>query len=239
MKVLIQCAASKSDRAGTLRTTSGEQVVFVADPGRCSSVRAGVRCAKPDDSSGVNGATWRDVLMRYNAQPDNPYGLLRAADLYAPTEHEFRNLYRELADAFGWGNVFVLSAGWGLIRADFRTPDYNITFSTQAKKDKPWGWRNTKESRRSWLDFNHLQDAPINQDEPIHFFGGKDYRPLFYALVTTLPGKKIVYYKGNVERRHGFEYAEYKGPEKNRTWHYRAAKDFLAQRASVRNEVSE
>ena len=238
MKVLIQCAASKTHCAGTLKTTSGEQVRFVADPGRCASVHAGERCARPDNSSGEKGATWRDVLKRYNAQPDNPDGLLRAADLYAPTEHEFRNLYHELADAFGWDNVFVLSAGWGLIRASFRTPKYDITFSTQAKKDKPCVWRNTKDSQRVWLDFNHLQDAPINQDEPIHFFGGKDYRPLFYALVTTLPGKKIVHYKGSVERRDGFEYAEYKGPEKNRTWHYRAAKEFLAEQASAVNPVA-
>ncbi len=225
MKVLIQCAASKSDGAGTLRTTSGERVVFVADPGRCAPVTSSVRYARPDDTSGENGTTWRDVLKRYNERPDNPHGLLRAGDLYAPTENEFRNLYRELADRFGWDNVFILSAGWGLIRAPFLTPDYNITFSTQARKAKPWVWRNPK---GVWLDFNHLRDAQIGIDEPIHLFGGNDYRPLFYTLVTTLPGKKIVHYKGNVERRDGFEYAEYKGSEKNRTWHYRAAKEFLA-----------
>lgn len=225
MKVLIQCAASKSDGAGTLRTTSGERVVFVADPGGCASVALSVRYARPDDSSGEDGTTWRDVLKRYNEHPDNPHGLLRAADLYAPTENEFRNLYRELSDRFGWDNVFILSAGWGLIRAPFLTPDYNITFSKEAKKAKPWAWRNREDV---WLDFNHLRDVQIGIDEPIHLFGGSDYRKLFYTLVTTLPGKKIVHYKGNVERRNGFEYAEYKGPEKNRTWHYRAAKEFLA-----------
>src|SRR5262249_16040670 len=159
-------------------------------------------------------------------------------DLYAPTEHEFRNLYRDLADAFGWDNVFVLSAGWGLIRASFWTPDYNITFSTQAKKDRPWVWRNTNDRHRVWLDFTHLKDAQVSQDEPIHFFAGKNYRPLYYALMTTLPGKKIVHYKGNLERRDGFQYAEYEGPEKNRTWHYRAAKEFLAQRASTLNPMA-
>jgi hypothetical protein len=239
MKVIIQCAASKSERAGTLRTASGEQLLFVADPARCAAVHAEVRCARPDDASGEKGVTWRDVLKSYNAQPDNPYGLLRAADLYAPTEYEFRNLYRELADALGWDNVLVLSAGWGLIRASFRTPNYNITFSKQAKAGKPWVWRNTKDSQHFWHDFNQLRDESISLDEPIHFFGGKDYQPLFYTLVTTLPGKKIVHFKGNVERRDGFQYAEYKGPEKNRTWHYRAVKEFLAQRVSERNEFSQ
>ncbi len=239
MKVVIQCAASKNDRAGKLTTTSGEPVLFVANPGVCPSVPWGLRYARPDDSCGANGTTWRDVLTRYNEQPENPCDICRAADLYRPNEHEFRKLYCELADTFGWDHVFILSAGWGLIRATFRTPDYNITFSTQAKKDKAWAWRNTKDSSSVWLDFNHLQEAQISQDEPIHFFGGKDYCPLFYSLVASLPGKKIVHYKGNVARRHGFEYAEYMGSEKNRTWHYRAAKEFLAQRAFVNNDVSQ
>lgn len=150
-------------------------------------------------------------------------------------EHVFRKLYQELVGAFGWDNVFILSAGWGLIRADFWTPDYNVTFSPQGKKDKPWVWRNTKD--RSWLDFNHLKDAPITQDEPIHLFGGKDYLPTFYALVEAVPGRKIVHYKGNVERRSSFDYEKYEGSEKNRTWHYRAAKEFVAGRAPQENQV--
>ena len=237
MKVVIQCAASKHNCAGKLRTRSGEEVLFVADPERCVSVPVGMRYARPDDPCGEKAATWRDLLKRYNEQPDNPCKLFRAADLYTPKEHVFRNLYRELVGAFGWDNVFILSAGWGLIRADFWTPDYNITFSAQGKKDKPWVWRNPKDRLRSWLDFNHLQDAPIVQDEPIHFFGGKDYLPTFYALVETVPGKKIVHYKGDVEHRSSIDYEKYEGPEKDRTWHYRAAKDFVAGRASVENQV--
>lgn len=196
-----------------------------------------MRYARPDDRCEEKVATWRDVLNRYNEQPENPCALLRAADLYAPKEHVFRNLYRELADALGWDNVFILSAGWGLIRAGFWTPDYNITFSTQGKKDKPWVWRNNKDHLRSWADFNHLRDAPTAQDEAIHFFGGKDYLPPFYALMGTVPGRKIVHYKGDVKHRPSFDYERYEGTEKNRTWHYRAAKDFLARRATVEDKV--
>jgi hypothetical protein len=235
MKIVIQCAASKHDCAGKLRTSSGEDVLFVADPKLCVSVPAGMRYARPDDPCGDKAATWRDVLKRYNEQTDNPCSLLRAADLYAPKEHVFRKLYQELVRAFGWNNVFILSAGWGLIRADFWTPDYNITFSAQGKKDKPWVWRNTKD--RSWLDFNHLQDAPIAQDEPIHLFGGRDYLPTFYALVEAVPGRKIVHYMGDVKRRSSFDYEKYEGSEKNRTWHYRAAKEFVAGRAPQENQV--
>ncbi len=165
--------------------------------------------------------TWRDALRRYNEEGENPYELCQAADLYTPNEHVFRNLYRELADAFGCESVFILSAGWGLIRADFWTPDYNITFSKQCIKKKPWAWRNTKDRLRSWLDFNHLQGAPIAQDERIHFFGGNDYLPTFYALVESVPGKKVVHHKG--------DYEKYDGPKWNRTWYYGAARDFAAE----------
>jgi hypothetical protein len=233
MKVIIQCAASKCRTAGTLRTASGDRVVFVAEPSRCSTPRPSELYARPDESSGEGASTWRDVLVRYNQNLDNPFGLLRAAELYAPNEYEFRSLYTELAELFGWSNVFVLSAGWGLIRADYRTPDYNITFSSQAKSRHPWVWRNAKDRTAAWSDFNHMHDVLIEDDEPIHFFGGKDYQPLFYSLMTTLPGKKIVHFKGHIDRRVGFEYEEYTGPEKNRTWHYRAVHDFISRRPHV------
>ena len=228
MKVIIQCAASKCRTAGTLRTASGDRVVFVADPGRRSSLISSEHYARPDEASGEDNSTWRDVLIRYNDNSDNHLGLLRAAELYAPNEYEFRSLYTELADRFGWTNVFVLSAGWGLIRADYRTPDYNITFSTQARNRHPWVWRNAKDRTNTWADFNHLRDVLTGKNEPIHFFGGKDYQPLFYSLMSSISGKKIVHFKGQVERIDGFEYEEYTGPE-NRTWHYRAVQDFVSQ----------
>jgi hypothetical protein len=241
MKVVMQCAASKDAKAGRLRTKPSDEVVFVADPADpalCTSI-PGARHATPDDLCSEDGLTWRNALERYNEQSENPCKLLRAAELYTPKENDFRKLYRDLANAFGWDNFFILSAGWGLIRANFWTPDYNVTFSTQAKKKKPWAWRNTKDKRHTWADFNHLQDANIEGEEPIHFFGGKDYLPMFYALVKTCPGRKIVHYKGDIEQRAGFDYNEYKGPEKNRTWHYRAAKDFLDERKLVVNQVAQ
>jgi hypothetical protein len=38
-----------------------------------------------------------------------------------------------LVEKFGIEKVFILSAGWGLIRADFLTPNYDITFSGSAE----------------------------------------------------------------------------------------------------------
>ena len=93
-------------------------------------------------------------------------------DLYKP------KIYGDLVGAFGWANVFVLSAGWGLIRSDFLTPDYDITFSSQGK---PWSKR-SKRLTRPLQDFNHLKDARLSPDESIHFFGGMDYLELYYEL---------------------------------------------------------
>lgn len=229
MKIVIQCAASKRHDAGKLRTRSGEEVVFVASPELCESVPSGVRYVRPDDRCGEQAITWREKLIRYNEEGENPCNLCGASALYTPKEQVFRNLYQELVDTFRGENVFILSAAWGLIRANFWTPDYNVTFSIQAKKDKPWVWRNARDRACLWPDFNHLQNAQIAHDEPIHFFGGKDYLPTFYALMESVPGKKVVHHKGELERHPGFDYEKYNGPEKSRTWHYRAAKNFAAE----------
>jgi hypothetical protein len=79
-------------------------------------------------------------------------------------------VYERLADHFGGQKVFILSAGWGLIRADFLTPYYDITFSQSADAYK----RRKKTDR--YADFCM---PPGDTDDDIFFFGGKDYLPLF------------------------------------------------------------
>jgi hypothetical protein len=62
------------------------------------------------------------VLQEYNALPgNNPLGLYPAWRLY-----ENRS-YEGLVDRFGVDNLYILSAGWGLISAAFLTPNYDIT----------------------------------------------------------------------------------------------------------------
>ena len=227
MKVVIQCAGSKHSYAGRLETPSGEKVEFVATPELCKSVPPGVRYFKTDDLYGVKAMTWRDELTRYNEETENPYKLLRAADLCTP------NVYRKLTDAFGWESVFILSAGWGLIRANYLTPYYDITFSKTAKRENQWKWRDGENIARSTSDFNHLKRASISPSEEIHFFVGLDYLDLCYALVQDLLATKVIHFKSrklkaDSKRRAGFVYVEYVGPEKT-NWHYSAAKDFAAE----------
>jgi hypothetical protein len=87
--------------------------------------------AHPDGRSDVPGQTWRQQLVAYNTSArDNPLGLLEAYRLYK------NPVYDELVVAYGLANVFILSAGWGLIRADYLLPDYDITFTSTKPADR-------------------------------------------------------------------------------------------------------
>jgi len=90
-------------------------------------------------------------------------GLLPPYRLYA------HDAYGALADKFDVKNVFILSAGWGLIPATFLTPYYDITFSASADS---WKRRRREDP---YDDFSLIPD----DGEDIVFLGGKDYIPLF------------------------------------------------------------
>ena len=141
MIVVIQCAAGKKPDAGHLLGTDGRKVMFVADPdavltrsqippGRSSGVT--YAHARPDDISDT-GKSWRTILREcnreYGADPGgNPHGLLPAWQLY---QHP---IYKCLAGRYGLKRLYILilSAGWGLIPADYLTPVYDITFTAGA-----------------------------------------------------------------------------------------------------------
>jgi hypothetical protein len=178
MIVVIQCAASKRSDAGHLVCAGGKPVVFVAHP-ECAPADNAYVYARPDDLS-EGEISWREMLLKYNATPhDNPLGLYPAYRLYR------NRTYVRLVERFGPEKVYVLSAGWGLIRADFLTPYYDITYSQSAEAFK----RRRKADRYS--DFCMLPDQT---EEEIVFFGGKDYLPLFCSLTSALWTKRTVFY---------------------------------------------
>src|SRR5262245_6769757 len=127
MKVVIQCAARKDPAAASLCAADGRPVLFLAHPDLAPS-SARNAYARPDDISD-DGRTWRARLSEHNAGGANPLDLRPAYRLYA------NDMYRALVERFGIDNVFILSAGWGLIPALFPTPLYDITFTQQAD---PW-----------------------------------------------------------------------------------------------------
>jgi len=211
MIIVIQCAASKRSGAGYLSSANATPVVFVADP-EAAPADPAHEYARPDDPSGT-GLSWRQVLLKYNAEAkNNPLGLYPAYQLY------LHRIYGRLVEYFGLQKVYVLSAGWGLIRADFLTPYYDITFSREAKPYK----RRTRTDH--YKDFRMLADEP---GENIVFFGGKDYIALFGELTDAIRSRKTVFYRTkDAPHLAGCTLVRFETTTCT-NWHYQCAKDFL------------
>ena len=216
MKVVISCAGSKADCAGYMKTKDERCVKFVGNPdlAKTASQKTEFCYARPDGET-KDGKTWREKLLAYNklCTDENPFGLLPWYKLYTPNK-PYKDIYTQLVKVFGIDNVYILSAGWGLIRASFLTPKYDITFSGQADAYK----RRGKRQYRQYCDFNHLESAI---DEDLLFFGGKDYLPLLCCLTQCYQGRRIVYYSGNKPNCDDVKFVPYE--TSTRIWYYECA----------------
>lgn len=214
MIVIIQCAATKRSEAGRMKSPDGKPVVFVAEPESAPASNV-CRYARPDDTTGA-GKSWRELLLEYNsAAKNNPLGLYPAYRLYK------NPIYEGLVDRFGLGSVFILSAGWGLIGANFLTPYYDITFSQSADGFK---------RRRKTDQYMDISMLPYRPDEEIVFFGGKDYLPLLSSLTGETPNRKTLFYNATCAPQvPGWSLQRFE--TKTRTnWHYECAASFLDSR---------
>jgi hypothetical protein len=208
--VIIQCASGKQPHAGMMRRQDGKPVLFVGDPPPAPYDRFAY--ARPDDLSD-SGETWRDKVLRYNAAPGtNPLGLLPACGLYTAP------IYRRLADHVGRERLYILSAGWGLIAASFLTPLYDITFSAQAEAYK---------RRRQRDVYDDLCMLPLATDEPVLFFGGKEYLPLFCRLTQDIAAPRIVPYRSTDKPvAVGVTFTRFETSRRT-NWHYECAQAFI------------
>lgn len=218
MIVVIQCAATKIPDAGHLVSSSGKRVVFVADP-QAAPAKVGIEYARPDDPSG-NGLTWRKTLLKHNTHGcGNPLSLTPAFKLYK------NEIYRRLVDQLGFEKVFILSAGWGMIRSDFLTPYYDITFSPEAKGEN--GYKRRRASDPYDEDFPFSEDA----QEEVVFFGGKDYLKLFVKLTGAVSSQRKVYYNSKITPTlPGCIFERFQTTAKT-NWHYLCANAFLEREA--------
>jgi len=208
MIVVIQCAATKRSRAGHLLTREGKPVDFVAHP-ELAPKQTNRIYQRPDDISD-RGMSWRQLLVKYNeSEKTNPLGLLPAYDLYE------NKTYGSLVNRFRTENVYILSAGWGLIRSDFLVPYYDITFSQSGD--------NYKRRRRSDRH-NDFKMLPLQPTETVVFIGGKDYLPLFCELTEGLKGKRVAFY--NSAKTPDFKNCVFQrfNTRAQTNWHYEAAK---------------
>jgi len=207
---VIQCAGRKARNAGHLETPAGRPVTFVADP-KAVVPSDEVLYEHPDGMSDY-GWTWREALLKYNEdRSQNPLHLLPAWQLYE------NPAYGRLFEKFGPEKLFILSAGWGLLRADFLTPYYDITFSYQAEPYKRRG-RNDQ-----YRDLNMLAGTA----DDIVFFGCKDYLRPFCRLTAAATGKRTVFYNSKfVPTAPGCTLRRFQSPN-IRKWHYECAEAFL------------
>ena len=196
MKMVIQCAGRKNESAGRLTKLSGDKVLFVAHPDKCFPQ---ANCYRPYDHADGTDSMWRDYLKLYNQKGLNPDNLYHAWELYRPP------IYKALVEKYGVQNVFILSAGWGLIRSDFLIPYYDITFSNQGK---PYSKRHPRDQFR---DFNQLENCGIHADEAIYFFGGQDYLKLYLSLTQNIVARKVIYHsRGGAFQIQGYECITYR-----------------------------
>ena len=196
-----------------MRQADGQPVAFVAQP-EFAPERDGVVYARPDDFADT-GRTWREELVIYNQQHNpeaNPLGLLPAWLLYK------NKTYRLLADTFGPRNLYIFSAGWGLVRSDFMIPSYDITLSPNATGPDKYK-RRRKDDR--YDDFAMLPSDPAN---PLVFLGSKAYVPLFCQLTDSCSAHRIIFHNSKVPpEAPDCEIRKYDIPKKT-DWHYDAAK---------------
>ncbi len=212
MRIVIQCAGSKRPEAPSFRQDDGRQVIFVADPASAPS-QDGTVYAHPDECSDRAGQTWRARVIAENTPP-NAEGspLLTAGQLYTP------KAYRTLREFVGAERLFILSAGWGLIRSDFRLPAYDITFSRAGD-----GYKRRRPSQ-PFADFNQLLGAG---DDDVVFLGGRDYLPLFLQLSAVVQGRRLVFTKGAIREPLSSCWVQEFRTARSTNWHYSCA-DALA-----------
>ena len=219
LSVVIACAGTKAASRGHMTLSDGQCVRFVANP-REAPTGTSLAYRHPDEAA-PSGLSWRQMLVEYNRHPaENPLSLLPAWRLYEP--FACPRIYLDLVEAYGLENVFILSAGWGLVTAGFLLPDYDITFASGAEAYK---------RRRARDHYEDFAMRPVDAARPIVFLGGRSYIRSFCELTEGVAPRRIVFHHSRrPPRAENCELRSYKGASP-RTWHYHCA------RALIRGDI--
>ncbi|GHV27556.1 hypothetical protein AGMMS4952_09440 [Spirochaetia bacterium] len=170
--VIMQCCAAK-DNAKYLKD-GGRDVHFVANP-NCGTEKFYKR---PDDKS-LSGKTYREIVDLQSNE-----NLSEAYSIYTPN-NPYKDIYKELFEKFG-KRLYILSAGWGIVRAEFKLPSYDITFNAGAGKLK-----HRNHSDAGYKDYNHLAlDFPANPP-PVICIGSHGYQEQYKKLMGRSPDKDM------------------------------------------------
>jgi hypothetical protein len=211
MKIIISCCDRKN---GELFIHNGEIINFVSHINEFTPNNG--MCFRPDDLIPNENITWRELVAQQAIRND----LLPAFKLYKP------EIYNSLFQYYGI-DLFIFSAGWGIVRADYKLPKYNVTFSN-GNNIPIYAVRNATDV---FYDFNQLEG--INENERIIFIAGKDYVLPFCQLTDHLPNEKIIIYK-NIEvvnnnpylNNNNFQFIHYQ-TNRRTNWHYEFANKLI------------
>ena len=214
MKIVISCCKRKNSQPMSYQ---GKTIHFISNPDEKEKGESDL-FVRPDDKVPVANFTWRTMVI--DAQDKANNSLLPAYKLYKP--HIYQRLYERFSD-----NLFIFSAGWGIVEASFKLPNYDISFSKSSDNCT----RRLQE--QVFEDFNALYG--IHPDEDILFIGGRDYLdPFFIDMTKHLPNRKKIVYVGKkpdlrLNETDNYELIYY--PTNIRTnWHYDYAKKELLHR---------
>lgn len=211
MKIIISCCDRKN---GEPFRHNGEEINFVSHVNEV--LINNEFYFHPDDLVPNENITWRELI----AQQELNNNLTTAHELYSPP------IYNSLFQNYG-NDLYIFSAGWGIVRADFRLPKYNITFSNN-NNIPIYARRNHNDI---FNDFNQLQG--INENERIIFIAGSDYVLPFCELSAPLPNEKIIIYKSGLVlnnnpylNNNNFQFIHYQTTTRT-NWHYEFARRLI------------
>lgn len=169
-KVVMMCSKSKQNDSALI--FNNNTITFKANTNEV------INQFKPDDDIPGNiNYSWRNYVSNNQNQINLPY---RAYELYT------ENVYNELFMTFG-NRLYIESAGWGIVNAEFRLPNYDITFSDNTNEETIRHYQTG-----NYDDYNQLIVSP---NDDIVFIGTEKYIPLFFYLTNQLPNRKIIYWK--------------------------------------------
>jgi hypothetical protein len=221
--VVIQCAGPKFP--GATLALNNAALNFVGKPwlvppnGRApwdilpeSGKRTWIDSVR-DYNSGNGALSAGDVAARVSVMGQN--GLTETGELYR------RPIYRQLIHAYGIKNVFILSAGWGLIRADDKIPIYNVTFSNNA------GVAHISPADRS--RHGTIRNT-INGNNEIHLFITPQYLRYWVSLFPQSGNRRIILHwrKGQKDPHNWTGNITRHDCPNQRTWPYDAAAQFCS-----------
>ena len=169
-KIVMMCSKSKKNNSN-LRFNNNN-IVFKAVTNEI------INQYKPDDNITENvNYSWRNFISDNQNHMNIP---CRAYDLYS------ERVYLDLFLNFN-KRLYIESAGWGIVNAEFRLPNYDITFSQN---------NNINTVRNYQLEnYNDYNQLTLSQEDDVVFIGTPEYLPLFFELTNELPNRKIIYWK--------------------------------------------